>query len=101
MIRGGTEYLDQGKICEFVMLGRPVAVFADHFPARGGMVEDIGRSQAAAGAADHVEVDDCIFTVVGELGQGKAKDRSLPGGYLSPLFPSFTIVLSSLAGTAG
>ena len=50
-------------------LGRPVAVFADLFPARFSMVKDISTSQAASGAADHVEVDYGVLTVVGELGE--------------------------------
>ena len=67
------EYRDQAGS------GGPVAVDTDHYPAFGCEVEDIGRSEAAVAAADHVEVDDGVLAVVGELRQGETKDEVAGG----------------------
>lgn len=78
--------MDQREVCEFVRgdgmgggLGGPVAIDADHLPAGIGAAEDISRAEAAAAAADHIEVDDGVFAIVGKLGQGKAEDEVIRG----------------------
>ena len=48
---------------------------ADKRPARGVVFEQAGKAETAVCAADGVEVDDSIMTVVGKLRQGKAKDQ--------------------------
>jgi hypothetical protein len=60
-------------------LRRPVTVDPNHLPAGIGSAEDIGRAQAAAAAADHVEVDDGVFPIVCELGEGEAEDEVVRG----------------------
>lgn len=48
---------------------------ADKRPASGVVFEQAGKAETAVCAADGVEVDDSIMTVVGKLRQGKAKDQ--------------------------
>ena len=63
----------------FAKLRGPVTVGADHLPAGLGSAEDIGRAEATAAAADHVEVDDGIFSIVGKPRQRKAEDEMARG----------------------
>jgi hypothetical protein len=58
---------------------RPIAVDTNHLPAGIGSAEDIGRAEAAAAAADHVEVDNGVFPIVGKLGEGEAEDEVVRG----------------------
>ena len=64
--------MDQGEVCG--SLGRPVAIDADDCPGIAEAAEDIGGAEAAAGAADHIEIDDGVLAIVGELGKGEAED---------------------------
>ena len=55
---------------------------ADERPACGIMFVQTGKAETAVGSANGVEVDDRIVTVVGKLGQGKAKDQVFCNGFV-------------------
>ena len=42
-------------------------------------MKDIGGADPAGAAADHVEIDDGVFPIVGELGQGEAENIVIGG----------------------
>lgn len=49
-------------------------------------MENEGEAGTTAAAADHIEVDDGVPAVVGELGEGEAKDRFGLRGEVLPFF---------------
>ena len=68
------------------ILVAPVAVDTDAAPAGGGIVEDESEAGTAGAAADHIEIDDGVLAVVGELREGEAKDGLRLRGELLPFF---------------
>ncbi len=44
------------------------------------MAEEAGEGSATGIATDHVEVDDSVLAVVGELGQGEADNKFFLNG---------------------
>jgi hypothetical protein len=84
-----------------LILVAPVAVDTDASPAGGGIVENEGEAGTAGASADHIEVDDGVLAVVGELREREAKDGFGLGGEMLPFFeellsPGFGFVHSGV-----